>query len=141
MSRWLDKEYDPDDYNHMPNPKIPLKYGEWEELAAKCRGYGDGPPATEMVQLYKAVGSLLSYTHKMQWKVDYLLDYINNASSSKPGPADFATLVVKHPFLAACDDHVAKLSNVAPMMLSRTPQVRPLSLLHALYLMIFTTLL
>lgn len=123
------EEFDPDDFAHVPSPEAPIKWPLWNELACRARAHG-ASPSGEGPMVAQAFSSLLSYVYKLQWKVDHLL---RESQKTKPSSAgEFEALITKYPFVSQCDDHVAAVPNVPPLMLSRTAQVRTFSLSHAL---------
>lgn len=129
LSRWLGKtreEFDEDDFAHMPNPKIAIKYEEWEDAVRVVRE-APGGEESQIGFLVKAVVALLSYTNKMQWKLDHLLGLTQQNTASKPA-SGYDAIIAKYPCLLQCDDHVKNVPNVAPLMLSRSEKVTSSSL-------------
>ena len=98
LGRWLDdnREFDPDDFVDVQNPTIPIKYGQWVDLARHANSDENGDYEGFLLHdLTKAVTALLGYTNKMHWKLDYLLR--NSKHTPASGPPAFAQLATKHP--------------------------------------------
>ena len=122
LHRWLRKpeEYDPLDYAGIPFPSNPVPSADWVHLKKVvmpvAEGEGDIMP--------RIVNHLTQYTHALHYKLDELLEMVNDKSTSSKDPTpEWDDLVGKYPFLSKCDDHVRLVPKVPPLLLSRTPAV------------------
>ena len=132
LSRWLDeeKEFDEDEFNQHQNPKLPMRYGDWLDLIdvvdrRRLPMTDDETGEKGRVRmLAKAIVALTSYATNLHWKLDHLLHHTITPTVAGT-QALFDQLLVKYPFLARCDDHVANVvPNEEPIELGRTSKVR-----------------
>jgi hypothetical protein len=125
LCRWLDdtKVYDRDDFEDTKNAKTPLKYSAWLDLLNDIEGNEEEEGQPKAIYT-KALASMLSYTHNLHYKLDYLLANMKLAGQAGSAYAD-DDLKARFPFLHNCDDHVAKVPHSVPIMLARTSAVHP----------------
>jgi len=134
LSRWIDdeKEFDEDDYNLYNNPTLPMRYGDWLDLVevAETKRLPMTDDETDesecrvhVRQLVSAVVALTSYATDLHWKIDHLLQHTVTPTATGTRVIH-AQLLVKYPFLARCDDHVAQVvPHEDPIELGRTFKV------------------
>lgn len=131
LHRWLGPEdneplgeFDADSYADVPDAKVPTKYSEWLEMMAYHEVLRESihPQTSHELLLSHCLLNLMNYAHNMQYKLDYLLR-TSRIPQERVSDSPFEDFMVKHPFLARCDDHVAKVRNSNPTALARTSAV------------------
>jgi hypothetical protein len=129
LCRWLDnnKEFDPEEFDDVTPPVIPLPYAIWQEIDA-CASAKD-ELSLEAPVFSEAIKCLLSYVHGIHWKIDWLLENCRTAKVAH-SDADVETLKSRFPFLHDCHPSVWSVPNTTPLMLSRTPGVHTTSPVH-----------
>jgi hypothetical protein len=134
LSRWTGKaaeeaDFNEDDYDDVPTPCIPERYGTWLAVSEYAKMCDEGKPTSDWHVVSKAVDSLLTYTHHLSWKLDYLLRQ-SRLVKGLGHSVDLEDLKARHPFLTQCDSHVWNTGTATPLMLSRTAAVTSFSPLY-----------
>jgi hypothetical protein len=125
LHRWVggSEEYNDDDYSDFKMPGIPMAPSRWLKVKALAEAKDGLDPSLHI--LAKAMNSVLIYAVDLSWKVDYLLERVQEQQTSAPAH-DWEDVLKKYPYLEGTDEHVQKVAHDPLMMLSRTQAVNTL---------------